>query len=190
MRKKNGKKEVADRDWWTLVRVVIQRVSICDRCLKQISGIGEGFVINTFRIWGTVLRPVGEGEGPKIWKVSVTRPSPPLNASSIFHAVSFWLFALLHIVSKIRMDLLRHLNLNAISWQWNGFPKAQGRHWQTRWGHLYWRGVKKRWWKTNPKDEIKNYTFQTSEGPVTGCTVPSEIRKVQWEIKHLRDLKI
>jgi len=33
--------------------------------------------------------------------------------------------------------------------------------------------------KKKRKDEIKNCTFQISEGPVTGCTGPSEIRKVQ-----------
>ncbi len=82
MREKNGKKEVADRDWWTLVRVVIQRVSICGRCLKQFSGIGEGFVIHTFWIWGTILRP--EGEGSKTWKVPVTKPSPKWNPAQFF----------------------------------------------------------------------------------------------------------
>jgi hypothetical protein len=29
------------------------------------------------------------------------------------------------------------------------------------------------------KDEIKNCTFRISDGPVTGCTVPFEIRKVR-----------
>jgi hypothetical protein len=93
MRKKNGKQDVADRDWWTLVRVVIQRVSICSR--------GEGFVINTFRI--CVLRPVGEGEGPKIWKVWLTKPSPPWNAAQFFFPFlsGFFLFYIL-IVIKYR----------------------------------------------------------------------------------------
>jgi len=46
-------------------------------------------------------------------------------------------------------------------------PQTQGWQWQAAWGHLYWRWLKKKWWKKNRKVELK--------------TVPSRFWKAQWQ---------
>jgi hypothetical protein len=58
----------------------------------QTLGIGEGFIIGTFQIWGPILRPVSWGEGPKIQKGSNYKTFSSIKFSSNFLSISFWPF--------------------------------------------------------------------------------------------------
>ncbi len=146
-------------------------------------GVGEGLVNGTFRIWGPVPGPRGEAKNPEGIEY---KTFSYMKSSSNFLSISFGLLfcdlsALLPFMSllqsKLGADLLRHLN--AIAWQWSGSletPQCDSMAMErisqgTRTTLTGCMDPAKKKMKKKRKDEIKNCTFQISEGPVTGWNI-------------------